>query len=95
MAAAGQLVRLVLRGADSLSDFSAATLLGPYAWNKLTHLEIEGAQVRTASRLYAQSNAALACWLRDDVDGCDRVLGEAELACFVRAGIGSALVPLA
>jgi hypothetical protein len=51
MAAAGQLVRLVLRGADSLSDFSAATLLGPYAWNKLAHLEIEGAQVRTASRL--------------------------------------------
>ncbi len=49
LAGAGQLVRLVLRGARSLSDLSAATLLGPYSWSKLTHLEIEGAEVRTAS----------------------------------------------
>lgn len=51
MAAAGQLVRLVLRGAESLSDFSAATLLGPHSWSKLVHLEIEGAQVRTPACL--------------------------------------------
>ena len=45
MAVGGQLVRLVLRGAGTLSDLPAATLLGPFSWNRLTHLEIEGAEV--------------------------------------------------
>jgi hypothetical protein len=45
-AVSGQLCRLVLRGAGTLADLPAATLLGPYTWGKLTHLEIQGAEVR-------------------------------------------------
>lgn len=46
VAVSGQLCRLVLRNAGCLMDLSAATLLGPYTWSKLTHLEVHGAEVR-------------------------------------------------
>jgi hypothetical protein len=47
VALSGQLCRLVLHGAGLLSDLSTAALLGPYNWSKLTHLDIQGAKVRT------------------------------------------------
>jgi hypothetical protein len=40
-----QLRRLVLRGATTLSDLGASAVMGPYSWNRLTSLEIEGAGV--------------------------------------------------
>lgn len=47
VALSGQLCRLVLRGAGPMSDLSTAALLGPHNWSKLTHLDIQGAEVRT------------------------------------------------
>lgn len=51
VAVSGQLCRLVLRNAGCLMDLSAATLLGPHTWSKLTHLEVHGAEVRARAHV--------------------------------------------